>query len=369
MNVILPTLIITQSIVAMLFFLWTKPNHISSKILAMWFFINALKFLRIVLPDGLILNLDIGYVPFLYLVAPIFLFYVRSLIEKDFKLKKRDAFHLILFFFIAISRFFYFSDTLNSNRYFEERISMEYGFIYWGASIQLLCYIVLIFNLLLKHRKNLKNQFATKSEKHTLNWVVAMMVFVFFSQLILLSPAFFQDFFLSTKVLFLWFNEFNFGLLAFLILILGKWQPIIYPTSLIKSKKLLVEREFIKSRQTKLGDDLQNQYAKQIIEFLEKGKAYLNPDYNLDLLSQGTGIPRQAISKVIKEKLGKSFYLCINEFRVKEFKLLMQNPTYNHISFLDLAFDSGFNSKSSFYRIFKEITGQTPTEFKSSLNE
>jgi AraC-like DNA-binding protein len=46
-------------------------------------------------------------------------------------------------------------------------------------------------------------------------------------------------------------------------------------------------------------------------------------------------------------------------------KLLESDTKYTN---LGIAFDCGFNSKSSFHRIFKEVTGLTPSEYKKSLN-
>lgn len=84
-------------------------------------------------------------------------------------------------------------------------------------------------------------------------------------------------------------------------------------------------------------------------------------------MARDLNITRQNISLVINESLGKNFFQLINEFRVKEFKQLVLDPKLSHITLLGLAFDAGFNSKSSFNRIFKEISGETPSSYKRKL--
>jgi len=60
----------------------------------------------------------------------------------------------------------------------------------------------------------------------------------------------------------------------------------------------------------------------------------------------------------------KNFYTFINEYRVEEVKKRLVDHQYDHLTFLAIAYECGFNSKSSFNFIFKKSTGMTPSEFK-----
>ncbi len=57
----------------------------------------------------------------------------------------------------------------------------------------------------------------------------------------------------------------------------------------------------------------------------------------------------------------------INGYRVDDFKNLLTNPTKQHITFLGLAYEAGFNSKASFNRVFKEFTGYSPSTYRKQL--
>jgi YesN/AraC family two-component response regulator len=74
------------------------------------------------------------------------------------------------------------------------------------------------------------------------------------------------------------------------------------------------------------------------------------------------------VSQVINEKSGESFYELLARLRVDEAKRLLREDTGQRITIEDLADQVGYNSKSSLNRTFKKLTGQTPSEFRDSLD-
>ena len=86
-------------------------------------------------------------------------------------------------------------------------------------------------------------------------------------------------------------------------------------------------------------------------------------------LAKGLQMSRHQLSQVLNEQLGKNFYDFINEYRVEEFKSRIQLPENNHLTLLGVAFDSGFNSKTTFNTIFKKTTGLTPSDYKKTINK
>ncbi|MBS1528110.1 MAG: ABC transporter permease, partial [Bacteroidetes bacterium] len=96
---------------------------------------------------------------------------------------------------------------------------------------------------------------------------------------------------------------------------------------------------------------------------------YQDPELSLVSLAEKLGLTTHELSRIINQGLKKSFNDFINEYRVAEVKRKMQNPAYDHITLLGIAYDSGFNSKSTFNLIFKKITGNTPAEYKAGLKK
>ncbi|WP_439698872.1 ABC transporter permease [Mucilaginibacter sp. AW1-7] len=117
-----------------------------------------------------------------------------------------------------------------------------------------------------------------------------------------------------------------------------------------------------------LPADLKQKGSWLKMEVKEKGH-YRDAELSLSSLAEKLGLTTHELSRIINTVFKKSFNDFINEYRVREVALKMQDPSYNHITLLGLAYESGFNSQSSFHRIFKQFTGKTPLEYKSHLQK
>lgn len=96
---------------------------------------------------------------------------------------------------------------------------------------------------------------------------------------------------------------------------------------------------------------------------------YQDPDLTLTSLAEKLNLTTHALSRIINQGLKKSFSDFINEYRVAEVIRKMSDPAYDRITLIGMAYDSGFNSKSTFNRIFKEITGVSPAEYKTNKDK
>ncbi len=242
---------------------------------------------------------------------------------------------------------------------------VKYLIIYSLICLSVIIYLAVIFVLLLRHKKNIANYFSNKSQRFTLDWVIVVLIIIAISNI-------FEYFAPLLPVLqnpggdsVFWFNQFNLGMLGFFLLVFGLLQPAIYMDKPVNLEERKEEgSKYIRSGLTK---PQLSEIRQAIEQYVETQKPYLNPEYNLELMAKDLNITRQNLSQVINDEIGKNFYQLINEFRVTEFKKYLNDPKMNHITFLGLAYEAGFNSKSSFYRVFKEITGETPTEFRQKI--
>jgi AraC-like DNA-binding protein len=107
-------------------------------------------------------------------------------------------------------------------------------------------------------------------------------------------------------------------------------------------------------------------YLQKLESLMTEAKVFTNPDLKLASLSEELGLPAHQVSKLINEKFGRSFKDLVNEYRVREFILCMNDPRYRSRSMYGIALDVGFNSKSSFNTVFKKVTGKTPSEYKTA---
>ncbi|HEY9002765.1 MAG TPA: ABC transporter permease [Mucilaginibacter sp.] len=96
---------------------------------------------------------------------------------------------------------------------------------------------------------------------------------------------------------------------------------------------------------------------------------YQDPELSVGSLAAKLDMPPHELSRIVNVVLKKNFSDFINEYRVKDLISKMHDPAYDHITLLGLAFESGFNSKTTFNRTFRQMTGKSPVEYKSDLKK
>jgi AraC-like DNA-binding protein len=168
-----------------------------------------------------------------------------------------------------------------------------------------------------------------------------------------------------------WFNPlaaFTPGFVAIVatVIYLGLygWQHRLF--SLEEEEKLeaeVSEQMAEKYAASGLTEDQKESYLQALLAFMEEHQPYLEPKVTIGKLAAQTGIPVNYLSQVINEKLDQNFFEFVNSYRVRTFQQLIDNSKNEQFTLLSLAYDSGFNSKSSFNAIFKKLTGQTPSEY------
>ena len=117
-----------------------------------------------------------------------------------------------------------------------------------------------------------------------------------------------------------------------------------------------------------LNPEEKNMIRDELLGYIEKEKPYLDPELSLDQLSRSLNIRPKILSQVINESLNKNFFEFINGYRIEEAKKKLIDPADKKITVLEILYEVGFNSKSSFNTIFKKHTGLTPSEFKRKSN-
>lgn len=102
--------------------------------------------------------------------------------------------------------------------------------------------------------------------------------------------------------------------------------------------------------------------AEKVRKLMELEKVYHEPTFSRADLAREVGTSENTLSRVINRAFGKSFPRLLNEFRVEDAKRMLMNPD---IPIQVLAFEVGFNSLASFNRVFREISGETPSHYRA----
>ncbi|MEW5845932.1 MAG: AraC family transcriptional regulator [Bacteroidota bacterium] len=338
---------------------YRKPNKGSAdRLLVVWLIVIGIEMLYSLLnakyltwlPDLIIIPLSYG--PFLF-------FYTKLLTSKKPTTLRNIHRHLIpVYLFILIAAIWGKPIDIDSVNFYSK------GPITWLAIFNYALFLIVILYywraslvLIRKHNRTLGDHFSYRSETIMLNWVKNIAIWIlsgFFASGITFIIFSTQNIFPFNPI-----ELFHLGLLVFTFSIsyYGIHQPVLYQYK--KPKHIEANEDLQTKTLQKLGDLL--------YEHMVKNKPYLNNELTIQDLADQLKVSSQEISSYLNKELGVNFFNYINGFRIEEAKQRLTNPNFDNETLLGIAYDSGFNSKTSFNTLFKKETGMTPSEYKKAF--
>lgn len=110
-------------------------------------------------------------------------------------------------------------------------------------------------------------------------------------------------------------------------------------------------------------------YASMLDGYMRDKKPYLDPDLRIDHVARALKIKRHHLTQVLNEEYNKNFFMYVNGFRIREAQMMMADENNMGKTILRIAFDTGFNSKATFNRIFKMVAGMTPVQYRRKMRD
>ena len=148
-------------------------------------------------------------------------------------------------------------------------------------------------------------------------------------------------------------------------------QPPVDNLSLLESGEppaiTSVHSENSKYEKSLLSDRQLENIHVELMKLMQNEKLYLTPELTLPMVSELLNVHPNTLSEVINRAEQKNFFDFINTMRVEEFKERVVKPENHNYTLLSIAHDCGFNSKTSFNRNFKNITGKSPSEYLKTI--
>jgi len=137
---------------------------------------------------------------------------------------------------------------------------------------------------------------------------------------------------------------------------------------LLDERNLIIvsEEENVTEKRKIISDEEIETLKTKLTNLMEHKKPYLDPDLTLIKLAELLNLTPHKVSYLINVGFNENFFWFVNRYRVERVKVLLLDKKSNTLSILGIAYESGFNSKTSFNTTFKKITTQTPSEFKKS---
>ncbi len=356
------------------FFLQTvdAKNKLSNKLFSSFLILSVLDISSFFTNIDIGLSFEVFRMTISLLILPLFYLYVKAVCYSDFRLKKKYIILSIPFLIaniVLIQRFYLAStiDILHIYKYFKQMF--EIRFFYMLRELQYVFYMLIIFRTLKKYK-------AIYSENHTnLNnssykWLFQMMVFFLVAHCFVVLRFLLE--YTNYTSLLNWLTI----IIGIFALIISCWfvlkalkNPALFKgvdTNMIASYKELKNKS---SASVKASFDAHKlvEMASQmdlVKSYVLENELYLEPSLTIQELSEHVSIPVRELSQLINRYSNQHFFDFINEFRIEKAKQLMKDPSNKKLTILEILYQVGFNSKSSFNTAFKKFTNQTPTEFR-----
>jgi AraC-like DNA-binding protein len=117
-----------------------------------------------------------------------------------------------------------------------------------------------------------------------------------------------------------------------------------------------------------IPDEFDLSIMKDIERLMLEEKVYHDNTLSVDALAQLLGAKKHYVSIAINRCTQNNFKTFVNEYRIKEAVRLMSDQKSQIYSIDSIAYDLGFSDRQSFHRVFKKMTGLSPTEFRKNVN-
>jgi AraC-like DNA-binding protein len=105
-------------------------------------------------------------------------------------------------------------------------------------------------------------------------------------------------------------------------------------------------------------------FKEELLTHMKKEKPYLDPELSLPKLAEQMDVTVHYLSQAINTSLNENFFQFINRYRIEESKKLLSQPDKQHYNILQIAYEAGFNSKTTFNTTFKKMVGVSPSEYQ-----
>ncbi len=289
------------------------------------------------------------------LITPLLYFTIIFYSNPFYRYKLKDLVHLVLPILYTISLFI----QLQNN----DPTSWLNYLIIGIISFQALFYTTISYIKIRKHKK-LIQKFTSNNQGRDLIWLEYIIIQIFITSIVVVVVNLFFDYDKPGILV----NGINVAAI-YLISYFSLRQKEIFPIKEGRENELEYlnkEENEVEPAKRKLISDRELESAqKQLEMIMHKNKPHLDSDLNLVKLADMLEITPHQLSYTINNGFNQNFFQFVNRYRVEKAKELLVDNSHDY-TILAIAFESGFNSKTSFNTTFKKLTGQTPTEYKKT---
>jgi AraC-like DNA-binding protein len=360
----------------MAFFLLTvkTENKLANRLFAWFFIISAIDLSGFFVTDYIqdYLDLMIFRWTICLLAMPLFYLYVLSVCYSDFRLKWKHLVHLLpilLVNLVFIPRLYLASNSDMKLLSGDLEHMPEIYLIQILIEFQYVFYIVSAFLILKKYREIYLENYTNPSTS-TYKYLFQMTtVFLIAHGLVALKNLLrYSDY----RQMFLWLNVVV-GSVALFITCWLVMKALNHPelfrginSRLQLTKDILPEVEE-KTASKNIQDDAISSQISTLKQYMAQKEPFLDPSLTIQELANQIDIPVRDLSVLINHHIDQHFFDFVNEYRIQKAMGILKDQSRSQLTVLEILYEVGFNSKSSFNTSFKKHTNLTPTAYRNSL--
>ncbi|MCP4213212.1 MAG: AraC family transcriptional regulator [bacterium] len=318
-----------------------------------------------------------------YSFGPLLYFYIKALTTPGFRFSRLQWLHALPIglsgaYFGAV---FFMTETVGQeflyNAYFKVS-AVTYISIVLSLA-QALVYILLCLKLFKSHSQKIKKSYSDL-EKINLAWIRHLLVLFIVAWVVTVGLQSLLPEELLAKKLDDAITFFLLSLFIFTIGYRGLSQPEIFDLQPIEQEekgeegdvRQEAEAEDVSPAKTKkyektgLSSAQSLSVKERLLGLMTESRLYLEPTLTLPQVAEQMNLPVHQLSQVINDNMEQNFYRFINSYRIKEAMQRLGDSRTAGDKLIKIAFDSGFNSLSTFNRVFKELNGQSPSQYRKN---
>ncbi len=313
------------------------------------------------------------FVPFqqLFLIGPVFFFYIKTLLNSDFKLAGKDVLHFLpAAVYLIYSLIVFVGDKLFFDEYYFYADGRDKDLDFWYQMSGLISMLFYLFRSL-RHYQNYRKislQELSFADEIAFKWIEIFAIT--FGLILILRVLFF--------VVNPEWGEFGskywyylcFSILLLYISIRGYSNTVEAAIIRFKTHHLVELKPFSneveKDSKNQPNDSLnQKEWKDKIIHLFETNNIYTNPNLTLSEVANLLNTNRNIVSRAINQEFDMNFNDFVNKKRAEAVIVMLENGKHTDNTLLSIALDCGFNSKTTFNRAFKKHTAMTPKQYIS----
>ena len=302
------------------------------------------------------------------LIGPLLIAYIQSLFLEDKKVIKTQRLLLIPYVCFALLISAPYAIARLSETYFQSHIYLIENYSQYlriGLDIVLLLFLLRAFQQFYKYKRILKCHYSVIEENNFI-WVryllLSVTIVITLDLTIALSQVLFGVFPIRSQNVIM-------SLVA-LFMVIGAYfgvnqSKVLVPYFLLENQKSnsKTDKKILTIEEKNVYIELESSLNK----VMKDQKPYLDEELTLSKLANYLHTTDKKLSNLLNQHANTRFYNFVNTYRLAEFKSRAQDTVFKEYTIEGIAYECGFKSKASFYRLFKKDTGLSPSEYIKSL--